>query len=71
MDLSNSWPGGYRQAISQAGHDEWNQTHYPGTRQMCIVCGSATERTEDCSLFDDDGDGPLCLNCWNEKDLPK
>ena len=62
----NEWPNGYRHAMLQSEHREWNATHYPGTRQLCEECGAETGRCEDDSLFADEDDeiGPLCEECW-------
>lgn len=47
-------------------HNAWNRTHYPGTRQMCEVCGGETERCEDDALFDEDENGPMCESCYDK-----
>jgi hypothetical protein len=59
----NTWPGGYRHALSQDQHEVWNARHYPGTRQLCIKCDEPTGRCEDDTL-DHDGEGPLCESCY-------
>lgn len=64
----NTWPGGYRHVISQSEHEQWNSTHYPGTRQLCSKCKEPTGQCEDDSIYTKDGDGPLCSYCWNETD---
>lgn len=60
----NTWPNGHRHAISQSEHEAWNAKHYPGTRQLCEKCGCETGRCEDDSIYSDDGEGPLCVECW-------
>lgn len=60
----NSWPDGYRHAISQTEHERWNSSHYPGTRQVCEECSEPTGRCEDDSIYHDDK-GPLCEQCAN------
>jgi hypothetical protein len=40
----NTWPGGYRHAMDQDQHARWNQSNYPGTREMCSICDSETGR---------------------------
>jgi hypothetical protein len=60
----NSWPGGKRHAMSQSAHKSWNAQHYPGTLQLCSVCGFPTDRCEEDTL--DIGDGPLCEEHWRE-----
>lgn len=62
----NTWPGGTRHAMDQGDHERWNASNFPGTRQLCIVCGCPTGRCEDDLLFTDDGDGPLCEEHWQE-----
>lgn len=61
----NTWPKGYRHAISQTEHEEWNRRNYPGTRQLCAICDRPTGRCEDDSIFVND-EGPLCENCYHE-----
>jgi len=58
----NTWPGGYRHAISQDEHESWNSRHYPGTRQLCTQCEAPTGRCEEDMLAANDG--PLCEECW-------
>lgn len=57
-----SWPGGYRRAISQKDHEQWNANHYPGTRQLCSVCDEPTGFCEDDGLWTKEGE-PLCSEC--------
>lgn len=66
--MRNTWPGGYRHAMTQDAHERWNAQHYPGTRQLCAECDAATGRCEDDSLYaDEDGErGPLCEECWQK-----
>ena len=68
----NTWPNWYRHAISQSEHEEWNRTHYPGTRQLCAHCDEPTGRCEDDSLFadsDEDREYPLCEACYESAAL--
>lgn len=60
--MMNTWPGGYRHAITQDQHKDWNATHYPGTRQMCTLCSNPTGRCEEDSMYLEDV-GPLCVAC--------
>jgi hypothetical protein len=60
----NEWPGGIRRAMYQHEHEKWNETHYPGTLQLCQSCEAPTERCEEDSIFTESGEGPLCVNCW-------
>ena len=64
--MMNTWPGGYRHAMTQSEHALWNACNYPGTLQLCIECDAPTGRCEDDSLYldDDQETGPLCEDCW-------
>ena len=53
-------------AHSQAWHDKHNASNYPGTRQLCILCGEPTERCEEDAIYTDDGIGPWCMECFND-----
>lgn len=53
--------------MTQAEHEAWNARNFPGTQQLCNECGDTTGRCEDDSLYVDD-DGPLCLECYREKE---
>ena len=64
--MINSWPGGHRKALHQSEHDSWNSSHYPGTRQLCEICGEPTERCEEDAIYLDDGTGPICPDCYHE-----
>jgi hypothetical protein len=48
-----------------SAHERWNANNYPGTRQLCETCGEPTERCEDDAIYTDDGDGPLCVECYH------
>ncbi|MFA5166750.1 MAG: hypothetical protein WC449_05695 [Candidatus Paceibacterota bacterium] len=58
----NTWPGGKRRALTQSEHEAWNSSNYPGTRQMCCMCGEPTELCEEDGIFDDNGES-YCLDC--------
>ena len=60
----NTWPGGKKRAITQSEHERWNATHYPGTRQLCALCGDPTGRCEEDAYRDEDGE-PLCHDCYH------
>ena len=60
----NTWPDGKRRALTQAEHEAWNLHNYPGTRQLCVLCDQPTGRCEDDSMYADDGQGPLCEECF-------
>jgi len=49
---------------TQCEHIAYNATHYPGTRQLCILCDCPTERCEDDSIYSDEIGGPLCEECY-------
>ena len=61
----NSWPGGYRHAMTQDEHAKWNSYNYPGTKQLCIKCDCETERCEEDSIFIEN-EGPFCEDCYHE-----
>jgi hypothetical protein len=64
--------GGYRRALSQDQHERVN-ARFPGlTRECCFLCGAETGRAgaaED-SIFDDNGDGPYCEECFAPTPTP-
>lgn len=60
----NTWPGGRRHAMAQSQHNTWNANNYPGTLQLCSLCGEPTGRCEDDSIYLDDGDEPICEECY-------
>ena len=64
----NTWPGGTRKALDQSEHECWNESHYPGTRQLCVDCDEPTGRCEEDSMFAEDNEshGPLCYTCYSE-----
>ncbi len=66
----NTWPCGYRHAITQAEHDAWNATHYPGTLQICVTCDEPTGRCEDDGMWNADGE-PLCESCYHKQAIAK
>lgn len=61
----NTWPNGKRKALDQAEHENWNASNYPGTRQLCDICGDPTGRCEEDCFITDDGE-VLCEDCFNE-----
>lgn len=70
--MSNTWPGGVRRALTQAEHERWNASNYPGTLQLCCLCRQPTGRCEEDSIYVDaapDGNswvGPLCEECYRD-----
>ena len=64
-NLQNSWPDGYRHAMHQAKHKDWNAKHYPGTLQLCCKCDEPTGRCEEDAIWNSDGK-PLCENCYDK-----
>lgn len=61
----NTWPAGYRHTIHQSDHENWNSTHYPGTRQMCCLCDQPTGRCEEDAMRVESIDGSLCVECYH------
>lgn len=55
-------------ARTQAEHAAVNAREYPGTRQLCTTCDAPTERCEEDAIYTDDGQGPMCLDCYHETD---
>jgi len=53
----NSWPYGYRHAITPDIRAAYN-----GPQQRCTACQCSTGRCEDDSIYRD-GIGPLCEGC--------
>ena len=51
-------------AISQQEHSKINIRNYPGTRQLCCLCGDETEKCEEDGYYDDDGNS-YCELCYN------
>lgn len=64
--MNNTWPNGHRHAMSQDEHEQWNSSHYPGTRQLCTNCGEPTGRCEEDALYAEGGVGPFCESCWDD-----
>lgn len=59
----NTWPGGQRKAMDQSEHRAWNASNWPGTRQLCDLCGDETGRCEEDSIYLDEDSGPVCEQC--------
>ena len=59
--MSYWWEG---KKLDQMTHEQINARHYPGTRELCIECGSPTGRAgkDDDSIYIGDH-GPLCETC--------
>ena len=51
--------------MTPSQHDRHNSINYPGTRQLCVICDSQTDRCEEDSLYVGD-DGPLCMCCHDD-----
>lgn len=64
----NTWPGGFRHAMTQAEHRQWNAHNWPGTRQICCRCKQVTGRCEEDEITLESGEGPLCVECWHQTD---
>lgn len=58
----NEWPKGYKHAMTQEDHERWNDTNYPGTRQLCCKCEEPTGLCEEDGIFNDDRE-PYCYDC--------
>lgn len=59
---------GHVRGLLQSQHATVN-ARYPGcTLEYCFKCGAATGRAGqyDDSIYDDDGEGPYCEECWDE-----
>lgn len=63
--MGNEWPDGYRHAMSQEAHKLWNESNYPGTRQLCDICDNPTGRCEDDEMVNDGK--PVCEECLDKK----
>jgi len=55
----NWWTG---KALDPETHEHINAQHYPGTRQLCIICDEPTGRCEDDEIYSGEI-GPLCEEC--------
>lgn len=53
-------------ARHQHEHEAINAREYPGTRQLCATCDEPTERCEEDGIYTEDGEGPLCVDCWHK-----
>ena len=51
LQMSNTWPGGKRHAMTQDEHERWNARNYPGTLQLCCVCDHPTWRCEEDAIY--------------------
>jgi hypothetical protein len=64
--MNYSWPNGVRRPLTQSEHEAWNESHYPGTRQLCCECNESTGRCEEDQIICDDcEDGPFCEECYS------
>lgn len=46
-------------------HEVYNSKHYPGTRQLCVMCNVPTERCEEDTIYMGDF-GPYCETCYEK-----
>ena len=60
--MENTWPGSKKHAMTQNAHESWNRENYPGTLQICTICGAPTGFCEEDGIRAEDGE-PLCDNC--------
>ncbi len=54
-----------------AEHEQYNSCHYPGTRQLYILCEGETYRCEDDTIYieiNQESIGPLCIECYRLKE---
>ena len=61
---------GITRALTQSQHAAVNARYPETTLEHCCECGNSTGRAgkgED-SLYTEDGDGPLCWDCFPEKE---
>ncbi len=65
--MNGSWPGGYRHAMTPNQHEEWNASHYPGTRQLCSICEQPTGRCEEDTIHHHVTDEPICPECREQE----
>lgn len=54
-----------KKTYAQSQHLEINRRNYPGTRQLCSICGCETERCEEDALYIDGEDDPICEECYD------
>ena len=57
-----------KKLMYQDEHERYNATHYPGTRQLCAFCDQPTGRCEEDAIYLEDGQGPLCEECYHKCD---
>jgi len=62
-EVMNTWPGGRRRSLEQCEHEDWNNSNYPGTRQICFRCEAPTGYCEEDGYSDEDGND-YCFNCF-------
>jgi len=58
----NTWPNGYKHAMTQCEHEKWNSGNYPGTLEICCKCGEPTGNCEEDNIVNEDGDAH-CYDC--------
>lgn len=66
MNSENTWPGGYRHAMHQSQHEDWNASNYPGTRQLCSICDEPTGRCEEDTIWSKD-ERAICEECRHKE----
>jgi hypothetical protein len=55
---------GKRKAFYPSEHESINAVRYPGTRQICELCGDATGRCNEDAMHDKYG-GVVCEDCYD------
>ena len=71
--MSAEWWRG--KALTQDQHAAINAKHYPGTRQLCVICDQPTGQCEEDSMQvpvtlpdgTEDVLSPLCEECYDER----
>ena len=52
---------------TQTEHEQYNATHYPGTRQLCDRCDEPTGKCEEDQIVSDVNGDILCMECYDEE----
>jgi len=71
-DVKRERENGIKRPLDQSQHKAVN-SRYPGTTlEYCYICGEPTGRAgwSDDSLFDGEGNGPFCEECWQKRSTP-
>lgn len=60
--MKNTWPNGYKHAMTQLEHEDWNARNWPGTLQLCEICEQPTGRCEEDEIMNAHGQR-VCEEC--------